>query len=85
MVKFALLRYLIPERVSTKSFVVLIIGNSKSFHLGAQGTFNTTLASVAGVLCLPHIVLVYYTNTDTYPTNKLTKSSTQNSTVIVGH
>jgi len=24
----------------TKSFVVLIIGNSKSFHLGAQGTFN---------------------------------------------
>ena len=30
----------VPERVSTKSFVVLIIGNSKSFHLGAQGTFN---------------------------------------------
>jgi len=27
-----------PKRVSTKSFVVLIIGNSKSFHLGAQGT-----------------------------------------------
>jgi len=30
----------VPERVSTQSFVVLIIGNSKSFHLGAQGTFN---------------------------------------------
>ena len=30
----------VPERVSTKSFVVLIIGNSKSNHLGAQGTFN---------------------------------------------
>jgi len=30
----------VPERVLTKSFVVLIIGNSKSFHLGAQGTFN---------------------------------------------
>jgi len=30
----------VPERVSTKSFVVLIIGNSKSFHLGAQDTFK---------------------------------------------
>jgi len=31
----------VPERVSTKSlFVVLIIGNSKSFHLGAQGTLK---------------------------------------------
>jgi len=30
----------VPERVSTKSFVVLIIGNSKSFHLGAQGTLR---------------------------------------------
>jgi len=30
----------VPERVSTQSFVVLIIGNSKSFHLGAQGTFK---------------------------------------------
>jgi len=30
----------VPERVSTKSFVVLTIGNSKSNHLGAQGTFN---------------------------------------------
>jgi len=28
----------VPERVSTTSFVVLIIGNSKSFHLGAQST-----------------------------------------------
>jgi len=38
MVKFALLRYLSEFRL--KSFIVLIIGNSKSFHLGAQGTFN---------------------------------------------
>jgi len=30
----------VPERISTKSFVVLIIGNSKSNHVGAQGTFN---------------------------------------------
>ena len=30
----------VHERVLTKSFVVLIIGNSKSFHLGAQGTFK---------------------------------------------
>jgi len=32
----------VPERVSTQSFVGLIIGNSKSNHLGAQGTFNDT-------------------------------------------
>jgi len=30
----------VPERVSTKSFVVLIRGNSMSNHLGAQSTFN---------------------------------------------
>jgi len=30
----------VPERVSTKSFVVSIIGNSKSSYLGAQGTFK---------------------------------------------
>jgi len=30
----------VPERVSTKSFVVLIKGNSKSNYLGAQGTFG---------------------------------------------
>ena len=35
----------VPERVSTKSFVVLIIGNSKSFHLGAQGTFKGALSN----------------------------------------
>ena len=35
----------VPERVSTKSFVVLIIGNSKSFHLGAQGTFKSICGS----------------------------------------
>ena len=30
----------VPERVSTTSLVILSIGNSKSFHLGAQGTFD---------------------------------------------
>jgi len=30
----------VHERVPTKSFVVLIIGNSESNHLGTQGTFN---------------------------------------------
>jgi len=30
----------VPEQVSTKNFVVLIIENSKSNHLGAQGTFK---------------------------------------------
>jgi len=33
----------VPERVSTKRIVVLIIGNSKSNHLGAQGTFKELL------------------------------------------
>jgi len=30
----------VPERVSTERFVVLIIGKSKSNHLGAQGSFK---------------------------------------------
>jgi len=30
----------VPERTSTKSFVILSIGNSKSNHLGAQCTFT---------------------------------------------
>jgi len=30
----------VPERVSIKSVVVSIIGNSKSFHLGAQDSLN---------------------------------------------
>ena len=33
----------VPERISTQSFVVLIRGNSKSFHLGAQSTFKRAL------------------------------------------
>jgi len=37
----------VPERVSTKSFVVLMIENSKSNHLGAQGTFNAKSAERA--------------------------------------
>jgi len=43
MVKFALLMYMSEFRLrvsSFKSFVVLIRGNSKSFHLGVQSTFN---------------------------------------------
>jgi len=32
----------VPERASTKSFVVLITGNSKSNHIGAQGTLFPT-------------------------------------------
>ena len=36
--KLALLQ--VPKQVSTMSFVVLMIGNSRSNHLGAQGTFN---------------------------------------------
>jgi len=35
----------VPERVSTKSFVVLVIGNSKSNHLGAQGTLKEKLVT----------------------------------------
>ena len=30
----------VHKRVSTTSFVVLILGNSESNHFGAQGTFN---------------------------------------------
>jgi len=30
----------LPEQVLTKSFVGLIIENSRSNHVGAQGTFN---------------------------------------------
>jgi len=38
----------VPERVSTKSFVVLIIGNSKSNHFGAQGTFKLIIVICRG-------------------------------------
>jgi len=37
----------VHERVSTKSFVVLIKGNSKSNQLGVQGTFNPRFTLVA--------------------------------------
>jgi len=33
----------VPERVSTKSFVILIKGISRSNHLGAQGTVKGAL------------------------------------------
>jgi len=35
----------VHERVSTESFVVLILGNSESNHLNAQGTFNAAIGS----------------------------------------
>ena len=44
MVTFAVLRYLSEFRL--KSFVVLIIENSKSFHLGAQGTVKPNVFPV---------------------------------------
>jgi len=50
MSKSALLRYLGDFRL--KSFVILIQGNSKSNHLGAQGTFNLWLVSVSFGLTL---------------------------------
>jgi len=42
----------VPERVSTRSVVVLIRGNSEMNHLGAQGTFNPDLAADAVPLSL---------------------------------
>jgi len=43
----------VHERVLTKSFVVLIIGNSKSFHLGAQGTFKVKCIGILFyVICI---------------------------------
>jgi len=52
----------VPERVSTESVVVLIIENSKSFHLGAQSTFNPSQGSS---LPSPNI----HTHTHTHPHN----------------
>jgi len=43
----------VPKRVSTKSVVILIIGNSKSNHLGAQGTFDQYLAVGDALPMLP--------------------------------
>jgi len=36
------------------SFIVLIIGNSKSNHLGAQGTLNSAARETRGVLKVPY-------------------------------
>ena len=60
----------VHERVLTTSFVVLIVGNSKSFHLGAQGTFkknsgpenNKTVAldgftAVVAMMCVELLIL----------------------------
>jgi len=39
--RYGLIRFAhVHERLSTKSFVVLIRGNSQSFHLGVQSTFT---------------------------------------------
>jgi len=38
----------VPERVPTKSFVDLSIENSKSNHIGAQGTFKGSGFGVTG-------------------------------------
>ena len=41
MIRYGYIRFAqVPERVSTTSYVVLIVGNSKSNHSGAQGTFR---------------------------------------------
>jgi len=41
----------------TKSFVVVIIGNSKSNHLGVQGTFKATVQeSIIHALPPPHCI-----------------------------
>jgi len=53
MNRYGLIRFAhVHERVSTKSFVVLIIGNAKSNHLGAQGTFKQRgMPSTTGAAC----------------------------------
>ena len=50
-----MLRYLSEFRL--KRYVVLIIGNSKSFHLGAQGTFKSNRAC-----SFLQVVLYYFLN-----------------------
>jgi len=52
MGKLALLRYL--GEVSAKRFVVLSVENSKSNHLGAQGTFNLKLKVGASASNITH-------------------------------
>jgi len=52
--RYGLIRFAhVPERVSTKSFVVLSIGNTISNHLGAQGTFN--LIGIFWLSCMNHL------------------------------
>jgi len=41
-----------PERVSTTSFVVLILANSKSNHLGAEGTFKEMYIYICVCVCM---------------------------------
>jgi len=44
----------VPQRVSMKSFVVLITGNWRLNQLGAQGTFNTSISARSGYSGLTH-------------------------------
>jgi len=46
----------VPERVSTQTFVVLILGNSESNHLGAQGTFHPTTTLLRSAPCSHYTV-----------------------------
>jgi len=68
------------ERVLTEVFVVLITGNSKSNHFGAQGMFNRGLTvvhlglSVYTILSLP-ILYVSYCNTGWSVGNTILRNS----------
>jgi len=58
----------VHERVSTKSFVVLIGGNSTSFHLGVQSTLNDeegaapTLRASMGRCQLRGVLIICFPN-----------------------
>jgi len=57
------------ERILTMSFVILIIGNSKSNHLGAPSTFNLPINTfpLAGEPIFPQTNCVYPPNIQTIP------------------
>ena len=71
----------VPARVSTQSFVVLIMGNSKSNHLGAQGTFNPEPCSGTCLQVDPtasHRRTHTHTDTNTRPRLTLRRTLTLN-------
>jgi len=57
------------ERILTMSFVILIIGNSKSNNLGAPSTFNLPINTfpLAGEPIFPQTNCVYPPNIQTIP------------------